>query len=326
MNLRKFIDLLSKEGLLRRVDREVDWKFELGEIARKNQTPLLFERIKDYPGHRIFTNGLSSIASIGCALGLSPEKRRRAIIREIKKRAATPTKPRVVDVGPVLENVVQATEIDFLKLPIPHWSNLDGGRYIGTWHVNVSQDPETGTRNLGVYRMEVLGPNQATVSTSSNSHLGRHLAKAEKVGRPLEMAVAIGTPEAVVMAGGAGCPYGMDEYELAGALQGEAVQLVRCGTVNLEVPADSEIVIEGLIKPGVRVQDGPYFDYVGTPNTSFDAFLFEATRLMFRSNPIFRGTAVGLPGAEDQQILSVLSELGLFDFHQSWPKRLVQIL
>jgi 4-hydroxy-3-polyprenylbenzoate decarboxylase len=302
----------------------VDLRFELGEIARNNQIPLLFERIKDYPGQRIFTNGMSSISSMALALGLGPGKRWRAFITEARRKAATPIRPLVVDKGPVLENVVRAPEINFLDFPIPQWSNHDGGRYIGTWHINVSRDLETGSRNLGVYRMEVLGPNQATVSTSPNSHLARHVAKAEKAGRPLEMAVAIGTSEAVVMAASAGCPYGMDEYELAGGLQGEGIRLVRGGTVNLEVPADSEIVIEGLIKPGVRVQDGPYFDYVGTANTSFNAFLFEATRLMFRSSPIFRGTAVGRPGAEDQQVFSVLSELGLFDFHGSRPKHLIQ--
>ncbi len=320
MELREFIDLLSKERLLRRVDREVDWRFELGEISRNNQVPLLFERIKDYPGHRVFTNGMSSISSMAMALGLGPEKRWRTLITEARRKAAALIEPTVVDQGPALENIVPAPEIDFLDFPIPQWSSDDGGRYIGTWHINVTRDLETGSRNLGVYRMEVLGPNQATVSTSPNSHLARHVAKAEKAGRPLEMAVAIGTPEAVMMAAAAGAPYEMDEYGLAGGLQGESIRLVRCGTVNLEVPADSEIVIEGLIKPGVRVQDGPYFDYAGTANTNPYAFLFEATRLMFRTNPIFRGTAVGRAGAEDQQVFSVLSELGLFDFHGSRPK------
>jgi 4-hydroxy-3-polyprenylbenzoate decarboxylase len=324
MDLREFIDLLAREGYLRRVDREVDWRFELGEIARNNQMPLLFEKIKDYPKQRVFTNGMSSISSMALALGLRPGKRWRAFTTEARSKAATPIRPLVVDKGPVLENVVQAPEINFLDFPIPQWSKQDRGRYIGTWHINVSRDLETGSRNLGVYRMEVLGPNQATVSTSPKSHLAQHVAKAERAGRPLEMAVAIGTCEAVVMAGAAGCPYGTDEYDLAGGLQGESIRLVRCGTVNLEVPADSEIVIEGLIKPGVRVQDGPYFDYVGTANTNFNAFLFEATRLMFRSNPILRGTAVGRPGGEDQQLFSVLSELGLFDFHGLRPKHLIQ--
>ncbi len=323
MNLRAFIHLLSKEGLLRSVDREVDWKFELGEIARTNQTPLLFERIKDYPGQRLFTNGMISLEAIGLALGLARDTRRRAIVKEARRRAAIPIKPCLVETGPVLENVVPGPEIDFFKLPIPQWSSREAGRYLGTWHVNVTRDPATGFRNVGVYRMEVKGPNQATVCTSPKSHLGRHVAKAEEAGKPLEMAVAIGTSEAVVMAAAAGCPFGVDEFDLAGSLQQEAVQLIKCGTVDLEVPADSEIVIEGVIKPGVRVQDGPYFDYAGAPDTS-PAFLFEATRMMFRTNAIFRGTAIGLPGAEDQQILSVLSALGLFDFHGSWHKRLIQ--
>jgi 4-hydroxy-3-polyprenylbenzoate decarboxylase len=190
--------------------------------------------------------------------------------------------------------------------------------------VNVSKDPETGIRNVGVYRMELLGPRQATVSTNSGSHFGIHVAKAEQQGRPLEMAVAIGTSEAVVMAGSAAYPYGVDEYELAGGLQQESVKLIQCQTVNLEVPADSEIVIEGVIKPGVRVQDGPYFDYVGKPSVNPRAFLFEATRVMSRRHPIFRGASIGAPGAEDQHLLAALASIDLWDFHGSRAKRWLQ--
>jgi 4-hydroxy-3-polyprenylbenzoate decarboxylase len=172
--------------------------------------------------------------------------------------------------------------------------------------------------------MQLLGPRQATVSASPRSHLSQHFAKAEKEGRPLPMAVAIGASEAVVMAAAAAYPDGMDEFDLAGGLQQEAVQLIPCQTVNLEVPAHSEIVIEGLIQPGGRVQDGPYFDYTGKPNTNPDAFLFEATQLMFRNNPIFRGTSIGVPGAEDHQLFAFLAELNLVDFHGSRVKHLVQ--
>ena len=323
MGTREFIELLSKEGDLCRVQREVDWKCELGEITRKQQTPLLFEKIKDYPGQRVFTNGMSSVASMAIALGLGPVKRWRNFIREVQKKADAPIRPLLVDRGPVLKNVLLASEINFSKFPVPQWSEQDRGRYIGTWHINVSRDPETGSRNVGVYRMQVLGPHQATISTSPHSHLARHVAKAEKAGRPLEMAVAIGASEAVVMAAAAGCPYGTDEYELAGGLQGAAVELVKCGSVDLEIPADAEIAIEGVIKPGIRVKDGPYFDYAGTPTTNPNAFLFEATRMVFRNNPIFRGAAIGVPGAEDQQLFAALSELRLFDFHGSRPKHLI---
>lgn len=324
MNFREFINLLSREGCLKRITRLVDWKIELGEIARNCNMPLLFENIKDYPGLRVFTNGLSTFSAISLALGVQHGKDRKATIDGVRLKVASPIKPVVVNTGPVLQNVAAGRDIDLFRFPIPQWSVHDAGRYIGTWHANVTRDPETGSRNLGVYRMQVLGPNQATVNTSAHSHLSQHVAKAEKKGQPLEMAVVIGACEPVVMAAAAAYPYGSDEYDLAGGLCGESVRLIRCKTVNLEVPSESEIVIEGLIKPGVRVQDGPYFDYAGEPTTNPSAYLFEATNIMFRNDPIFRGAAVGCPGAEDQQLFSLLSELNLFDFHGSRSRRKVQ--
>jgi 4-hydroxy-3-polyprenylbenzoate decarboxylase len=324
MNLRAFIDLLSTQGYLQRIEREVDWKFEIGSITRQHRVPLLFENVKGYPGRRVFTNGLSNVGLIALALGLDPKQDPRVIIREARTRLQNPLAPTIVESGPVSEIVVPAPDIDFLTFPIPQWSTQDAGRYLGTWHINVTKDPETGTRNVGVYRMQVLGPRHATVSTSPTSDLGRHVTKAEKAGRSLQMAVAIGVNEAVMIAGSAACPYGFDEYEFAGGLQTKPLQLLKCQSVDLEVPADSEIAIEGFIKPGERVQDGPYLDYAGKANTNHNAFLFEATRLMFRNNPIFRGTSVGLPGAEDHQVFSLLAHLNLVDFHGRRSRQRIQ--
>ena len=114
------------------------------------------------------------------------------------------------------------------------------------------------------------------------------------------------------------------QYQFAGGLETEPLQLLKCETVDLEVPANAEIAIEGLIKPGERVQDGPYLDYAGKANTNPKAFLFEATRLMFRNNPVFRGTSVGIPGAEDHQLFSVLARLNLVDFHGRRSRQLAQ--
>jgi phenyl-phosphate phosphatase/carboxylase subunit alpha len=324
MNFRTFIDLLSEEGLLQRVSRLVDWKCELGDLTRRSQHPLLFENIKDYPGMQVFSNGLCNLPSLALALGFHPGGDWKGVLVQARQRVGIPMKPVLVESGPVLENVVEASNIDLFKLPVPQWSSCDAGRYIGTWHANVTCDPETGARNLGVYRMQVLSSNQTTVSTSSNSHLGRQFAKAEKQGRALEMAVVIGASEPVVMAAAAAYPFGSDEYELAGALGGESIRLIRCQTIDAEVPADSEIVIEGFIKPGVRVQDGPYFDYAGKPTTNPRAFVFEATRLIHRNNPILRGAAVGHHAAEDQQLFSLLSDLDLFDFHNSRPRHHIE--
>ena len=317
MDLRTFISLLSRYGLLERVRQPVDWKYELGQLTRDSRAPLLFENIKAYPGQRVFTNGLSGIPAISLALGLDPGMPRSEVVRECARRIANPIEPVLVDAAPVLKNVVEGAEIKFLSLPVPQWSQQDGGRYLGTWHVNITRDPETRSRNLGIYRMQVLGPRHATLSASPRSHLARHFAAAERQGRPLEMAVALGVSEALIIAAAAAYPSSHDEYELAGALQSEPVKLIRCATVDLEATADAEIVIEGRLIPGKRVQDGPYFDYTGTPNTNPKAFLFEATRMMYRNDMIFRGAAIGTPGAEDLQLFSFLSELKLFDFHGS---------
>ena len=325
-DLRHFIQVLADAGQLVRVREEIDWRFDLGRMTRQSGTALLFENIKGYPDQRVFTNGLRDTRSIALALGLEPATAWKTLIKEAKKRVDAPLKPMLVKTGPVLENIVPASGINLLQLPVPQWSNFDGGRYIGTWHINVSKDPETGSRNVGVYRMQLLGPKQATVSASPRSHLSQQVAKAEKGGQPLPMAVAIGVSETVVMAAAAAYPDGMDEYDLAGGLQQQAVHLISCRTVNLEVPAQSEIVIEGFIQPGVRVQDGPYFDYTGKPNTNPNAFLFQATQLMFRSNPIFRGTSIGASGAEDHQLFAFLAELNLVDFHGSRVKQRVQSL
>jgi len=325
-DLRHFIRVLADAGRLVRVKEEIDWRFDLGRMTRQSRTALLFENVKGYPDQCVFTNGLRDTSSIALALGLEPWTTRKRLVKEGKKRIATPVKPRLIETGPVLENIVSASDLNLLKLPAPQWSNHDGGRYIGTWHINVTKDPETGSRNVGVYRMQLLGPKQATVSASPRSHLAQHVAKAEKDGQPLPMVMAIGVSEAIVMAAAAAYQDGMDEFDLAGGLQQKAVQLIPCRTVNLEVPAESEIVIEGWIQPGIRVQDGPYFDYTGKPNTNPNAFLFEATQLMFQSNPIFRGTSIGAPGAEDHQLFAFLAELNLVDFHGSRVKRAVQDL
>jgi 4-hydroxy-3-polyprenylbenzoate decarboxylase len=323
-SLRGLIESLSDAGRLVRVSELTHWRFDLGRITRESKTPLLFENIADYPGQCVFTNGLRTIDLIRLALGMESGTSRDDLIAELRQRIARPVRPRVVETGPVLENILQGSAVNLLTLPVPQWNENDCGRYLGTWHINVTKDPETGQRNVGVYRMQLLGPNQATVSTAPESHLAQHVAKAEKAGRALPMAVAIGVSEAVIMSAAAAYPYGMDEYELAGGLLQKAVELIECQTVNLEVPANSEIVIEGLIHPGVRVQDGPYFDYTGTTNTNPAAFLFEATQIMFRNNPIFRGTSIGIPGAEDHQLLAILAELSLLDFHRSSVKKHIQ--
>jgi len=322
LDLRAFVDALDRAGRLLHVKETVDWKLGIGRWSRARHKPLLFERIKGYPRQRLFTNGLADPACLRMALGISGAIRWAELIEEARYRIKTPVQTKIVRTGPVLENVIPASMLDLLQFPVPQWSASDAGRYLGTWHLNISKDPETGQRNAGVYRMQLLGAKRATISAAPNSDLARHVAHAEEKGIELPVAVVIGAPEVMAIAAAAACPEGMDEFELAGALQEKAVELIECG--NLEVPAHSEIIVEGFIHPDIRVQDGPYVDYTGTATTNPKAFLFEATRLMHRDNPIFRGTAAGKPGGEDHQLFAFLAQLRMLNFHGSRLKRKVQ--
>ena len=175
-------------------EKQIDWRFDLGRMTRESGTALLFENIKVIqvnacsptdcviPHDRVWLLVWSSEP---------PEDSHRRSQEEDCHAGQTETGRN----GPVLDNIVPASDVNLLKLPVPQWSNHDGGRYLGTWHINVTKDPETGSRNIGVYRMQLLGPKQATVSASPRSHLSQQVAKAEKDGQPLPMAVAIGVSE-----------------------------------------------------------------------------------------------------------------------------------
>lgn len=321
---RKFIERLDDCGLLLKIKDEIDWKYELGAIARKTNRAILFENIKGYPGRRIFVNGLCSYQNVAIALGLEDKEiSQRVMARLIQRAYANAIKPQIIRGAQFLENKV-TDNIDLQILPIPWWSEKDSGRYLGTWHLNISKDPESGKRNVGIYRMQFLFKNKATVSVSKGSHLAEHIRKAEEKDRPLPMAVAIGVDERLIMCAAASPEYGMDELAMAGGLMEKPVKIFPCITQPLEVPADAEIIIEGYIKPGVRVKDGPFLDYAGITNVNPSAFLFEATCLFFKSDYIFRGTTVGKPGAEDHQLYSILARAGLADFHGSRIRRLIQ--
>lgn len=330
MDIREFIAALDGSGDLIRFKEEIDWKFGVGDRARSVQAwgpegrAILFENVKGYPGHKIFTNGLGSHKRMAIALGIDPGTSFREIAQEFTRRIANPIGPVLVDHAPLSENIHTESAVDLTKLPIPWWNRLDGGRYIGTWHLNITRDPDTGIRNVGIYRMQLLSSRTTAISISPGSHLAVHIEKAARRGVPLEMAAAIGVDETLIMAGASAPPYGVDEYYLAGGLSRKPVELIACNTVDLAVPASSEIVLEGTIDPTERVSEGPFLDYAGIPKKDPNGYVFDVSALKFRNNPIFRGTAVGLPGAEDHLLCSLLSKAGCLDFHGNRIRQKVQ--
>jgi UbiD family decarboxylase len=327
MNLRECIDNLRNESLLVEINREVDWKYEIGTICRDTiDAPLLFTNIKDYKGTILFTGGFSSVKSICTVLEIEKKQTLKQIGDSIRERLHKKEIPRLIEKTYTQNGFVSSTPHNLFKLPVPWWDKRDCGRYIGTWHANITKDIDSKIRNVGIYRMMIIDENHTTLSVSINSHLAQQFLTAEKRGMDLEMVTAIGAQEDVVLAASAATPSGIDELEIAGSILRQPVSMGLCETIDLEYPIDSEIILEGRLKAGVRVTDGPFADYTGIASSNRNALLYEVTAMHCKDNCIFRGMAVGKPGAEDHKLLSVLASIGMMNFHGSELKNRIQTL
>lgn len=319
-SLPEVIERLSAENLLYVCDDAVDPLADVGAVTRAEQAKgararaVLFTRIAGYPGWRLLTNGCATTRHVAAALGLPAAATRSELRAHLAAAAADPVAPEETDAGGAAADVIDPP--DLTALPVPRWHPLDGGRFVGTWHLNITRHPENGSVNAGVYRMQIIDAARATVSVMSpHSHLRRHLELARSRGTALPMAVAIGVPECMVIAGAAGLPYGTSEFGFAGALLRAPVRLERCRTVDCVSPAAAQIVIEGTIVPGREASDGPFFDFGGLPSVNPHACVFEVSCIRHAASPVFRGSSVGRPGAEDLEIFAHLAGCGLVDFH-----------
>ncbi|MBI3076433.1 MAG: UbiD family decarboxylase, partial [Deltaproteobacteria bacterium] len=265
---REGLALAEALGELVRVRQEVDPRFELFGVVmtldRCDPTPaLLFERPTGYASP-VCAQLLATRRRLARMLGFpeDPLAFKRRWLETLDQTIAPVLVPR----GPCQGRVVRE-EIDLLRLfPIP-WNSPDtGGPYLEP--LVVSKDPETGSRNVGMYRCMIAGPDRVTLNMRREGGGGSHLYQAQALGRPFPVALVIGGPPALYVAGYTKLPYGQDEYGLAGALLGRPVELVRCLTVDLEVPASAEIVIEGTIWPPYEeVDEGPFPEYLGCLGT-----------------------------------------------------------
>lgn len=327
-DFRRFIGLLEEAGELVRVSEEVDWNLEVGartraEAAGRNRA-MLFECIRGYSGARLLANAMGSPARIGIALGLPPRQTFRDVRKVVRARLEHPIATATAPEGPIQRKTFVGDDVDLTMLPVPRWAPEDSGRYLGTWHLNLTRDPVSGARNVGVYRMELADPTTVLVSASGGSHLMAHVRRAEERGEALPMVVAIGVIEPLVVAAGMAVSPETDEYSLAGALAGAPVRLRPAQVVDLEVPQDAEIVIEGHFVCGERVKEGPFVDYAGVPRANASALVFRTSLLSVREDPIFRGAAIGYAGAEDHLVYALLASAGCLDFHGSRPRHHLQ--
>jgi UbiD family decarboxylase len=209
---------------------------------------------------------------------------------------ANPVKPRIVQSGPAQDVILTGPEADCARLPIALHFAADGGRYV-TSGIFVCKDPDTGVRNLSYARMLMKGPNRFTINLGSRGDLWEHHARAAARGKNLEVAVVIGAPPSVYLAASAKVAVEVDEYDLAGAFIGKPVDLVGCKTVDVEVPADSEIVLEGEILANEQEDEGPAAEFTGYSSSRSTRNIFVMKTMTRKKDPVYLDVTPG-PSSE----------------------------
>lgn len=216
-----------------------------------------------------------------------------------KEAEGNQIKPVMVPTGPVKEKVYKGAEVDLRRLPIARHFEGDAGPYISSGIV-IAKDPDTGVRNMSFHRLQLKAPNKLGVSLHSRGDLWDYFRRAEEAGQSLEVAVVIGAHPALYLAASAKVPIDADELDLAGALLREPVRLVKCEVVDLEVPADAEIVLEGRILAGVREPEGPFGEYTGYSTSRSTQNVMTVELVTMRRHPVYLDV---IPGNSSDHLL-----------------------
>ncbi len=318
-DLREFIRVLEKNGELKRVSDEVDPVLEITEIAdravKQGGPALLFENPKGY-GIPVLINAFAGMRKMELALEVGSVDDIAARIAEylemktpqglVGKLKMLPKLaemgsffPREVKSGPVKE-VIKKDGFSLFDYPVLKCWPQDGGRFI-TLPLVFSRNPVTGKRNVGVYRLQIYDDRSTGMHWQTHKQGAEHYRRrlAEGAEERMEVAVAIGADPATMFSGILPLPPDLDEMLFAGFLRSKPVELVKCETVDLEVPANAEIVLEGYVKLGELKTEGPFGDHTGFYSLEDDFPVFHVTCITQRKEPIYATTIVGPPPMED---------------------------
>src|SRR3989304_3954302 len=265
---REFIKALDKTKDVVHINQEIDWDLEAGAVVRRTNElrgpAALFENIKGFPqGYRIFGAPLATYRRLAISMGLPPETPVRALHEEYDRRMKKPIKPVIVKDGPCKENILLGDDVDLYRFPAPTIHDGDGGRYIGTWHLVINNDPDSDWSNWGLYRVVIHDKRHLTglivhdINQSGVIFFNKYVSK----NKPMPVAIAIGPDPLCVAVAADPIAMNLSEVDYAGGLRQEPGEMGKCETSDLMVPAYSEIVIEGEMLPDVMVQEGPFGEY-----------------------------------------------------------------
>jgi 4-hydroxy-3-polyprenylbenzoate decarboxylase len=316
-SVQQFVKVLEKRGELKRLSEPLSPYLEITEVtdrvSKMGGPALLFETVPGYD-MPVLMNAFGSMERMCLALEVgsleeiateilsfleaeAPDTLFKKLKLIPKLRRLANIFPKTVSRAPCQEIVLQGEDVDLTKIPVLTCWPLDGGPFI-TLPVVITHHPETGKRNVGMYRLQVY--DRQTTGMHWHKHKGgaAHYWVAEQRGERLPAAVAIGPDPAVTYAATAPLPDDLDEMLFAGFLRQEPVELVQCVSVPLLVPAASQIVLEGYIEPGERRLEGPFGDHTGYYSLADEYPVFHVTALTRRREPIYPATIVGRPPME----------------------------
>ncbi|MGE5301934.1 MAG: UbiD family decarboxylase [Alphaproteobacteria bacterium] len=316
-DLREYLRALENKGKLKRVKKEVDKDWEVAAVCRQlfkkvppeKRPALLFENVK---GFQIpIAAGVLGASKEIYAIGLETESVD-GINKKWDRALENPIAPRMVSTGPCKENIWHGDRVDLLKLPVPVWTvGEDPGPFFTSPYV-ITKDPETGIRNIGTYRMQVKGRNKTGFLIGVRQDAAYHLRKNAQENKPTPVAVVIGADPSIGYVSVSKMSEVLDEFAVAGALRGAPIDLVRCETVPLEVPATAEIVLEGEIPPNALEPEGPFGEYTGYMGPAGDQPFFNVECMTFRNNPVYQAFISQMPPSESSCIRGIGREWPLF--------------
>src|SRR3989338_2095169 len=315
-DLREFLHLLRESGELKEVNVHVDPELEMTEVydrvVKKEGPALFFKNVKgsDIP---LAINLFGSTKRMNLALGVRDiqevadrfsafldAKPPEGVVEKIKfipkLLELNALNPKLVSHG-ACQEVVRTDGPMLDLLPVQKCWPLDGGRFI-TFPLVITRDPQTGKRNVGLYRMHVYDNRTTGMHWQIHKDGAEHYRRLKR-GERLEVACVLGADPIQLFSAACPLPYGVDEFALAGFLKGESVKVVQGKTIDLEVPADAEIVLEGYVEAGEMRLEGPFGDHTGFYSRAKDFPVFHITAMTHRRNPIYVSTVVGRPPMED---------------------------
>lgn len=313
LSLRDWIEFLEEKGDLVRNRVPMGLRGDIAAVARKiallDGPAVLHENIENYPGWRIFSDGLTARRRQLWALNVPARETAKVILDKLEK--AGPVKPEVVQTGSCKEVKLFGEDVDLLQLPAAFTGGYETTPYV-TAGISFIKDPETGWTNAGIRRFQVIGRNKLCNLILPFQHEGVIFHKYMQQRRPMPIAVVIGTDPLTCLLSMMPAPEQFDEMDYWGALAGEPLQVVKCETSDLLVPATAEIVIEGEIDPEKRALEGPFPEFPGYYSGNRMCPVIDVKAITMRRDPIYQYMNMGKPPSEGHNSGALVYEIELY--------------